>query len=137
MLGRLPQLLRRPAAALLPGSALAAQNYLAPSSLLSRRSLGLLSSGIAHAAASAGAAASAAAAAATTTAAAAAAASGKRLLSTQQAVIPNRQVLKNVPKSKRFELAVTPGNMPNATLKSYKPTSPSLRHRVIIDKSHL
>jgi len=46
-------------------------------------------------------------------------------------------VSQNVPKSKRFELSVAPGTTPHAALKSYKPTSPGRRHRVIIDKSHL
>ena len=46
-------------------------------------------------------------------------------------------VMTNVTKKNRFVLSVTPGNLPEAALKSYKPTSPSLRHRVIIDKSHL
>ena len=46
-------------------------------------------------------------------------------------------VLKKVPKSKRFEIAVAPGNMPHSSLKTYKPHTNALRHRVTIDTSHL
>jgi large subunit ribosomal protein L2 len=48
-----------------------------------------------------------------------------------------RALATNVPKSKRRELAVAHGTLPTAELKAYKPTCPSLRHRIIIDKSHL
>jgi len=45
--------------------------------------------------------------------------------------------MSNVPRSKRFELSVTKGNLPLAALKKYTPMNASLRHRVVIDKSHL
>jgi len=45
--------------------------------------------------------------------------------------------MQNVPKSKRFELSVTPGTLPHAAIKQYKPTSPGRRHRIVIDKSHM
>jgi len=40
-------------------------------------------------------------------------------------------------KSRSFVLSVTPGNLPHAPLKSYKPTSPGRRHRVVVDRSHI
>ena len=43
----------------------------------------------------------------------------------------------SLPKSKRKVLSVTPGTLPTAELKSYNPVTPSLRTRVVVDKSHL
>merc|ERR1712185_519457 len=44
---------------------------------------------------------------------------------------------KKLSKSKSLLLSLSPGNMPHAVLKSYKPTSPGRRHRIVIDRSHL
>ncbi len=42
-----------------------------------------------------------------------------------------------VPKSKRWELSTAPGNLPMGDIIGYTPVTPSLRHRRIVDKSHL
>lgn len=47
------------------------------------------------------------------------------------------RIHRNVTKKNRLILSVTPGTMPHATTKSYKPTSPGRRHRVVIDRSHI
>ena len=44
---------------------------------------------------------------------------------------------KRRPKSISQILSVSPGNMPHAELKRYKPTSPGRRHRIVIDRSHI
>lgn len=43
----------------------------------------------------------------------------------------------SVPASRRAVLSVTPGTLPVADIKTYKPVTPSLRHRRVVDKSHL
>ena len=43
----------------------------------------------------------------------------------------------NVPRRKRFELSTTEGTLPLAAIKSYTPVTPGLRHRLVIDKSHM
>ena len=42
-----------------------------------------------------------------------------------------------VPRSRSAILSITPGNMPHALLKTYKPTSPGRRHRIVVDRSHI
>jgi large subunit ribosomal protein L2 len=63
---------------------------------------------------------------------------GLRLLLQQQHQ-QNRGLaaMTNVTRANRLNLSVEPGTLPHAELKSYKPVTPSLRHRVVIDKSHL
>ena len=47
------------------------------------------------------------------------------------------RVQTKVSRSRSSSLSISPGNMPHALLKTYKPTSPGRRHRIVVDRSHL
>ena len=47
------------------------------------------------------------------------------------------RVQMKVSRSRSSSLSISPGNMPHALLKTYKPTSPGRRHRIVVDRSHL
>jgi len=61
----------------------------------------------------------------------------RALTSPQQLFARGLTAHRNVTRSDRFTLSVTPGTLPHAGLKGYTPTSNSLRHRIIVDKSNL